>query len=488
MKYISVKINKIKNIVSSNIDLPLETGIHALVGSNGCGKSTILQCLAQLISRIQLRRLNDEDIEADSYVSFSYGNQTDVWHKNGYRWETTSSLRDIHFSGLYEGSLFYGTRFEDSVAIDGLLHKGAIQTSDIVPADDYMKEKLSYILHGDTKHYTTLQRVRNRAISSKLGLRNTPYFFEVKGKLISQYRMSSGECLLISLLHFIYNSLERKSLPQDEIILMLIDEIELALHPIAVLRFLELLKQLVVKNKNLVIYLTTHSPEVIKALSPNSIFQVENSNGVINFINPCYPSYAIRDIYAHDGFDFVFLVEDRLTKIVLDKLFRREKVLENNLVHITPAGGWENVLSLQKDLISNNVLGTGTQIISILDGDIREEAEQKYQHARKLFLPVKSVEKYLYINLIESPKAKLKRVLNNKYFQVQPVDTLISKFFQVYPAPTLKYNKIFYGMFISDLDTRGIKEEEFLVNFADDLFELENFSSLSRAIGIFMKQ
>lgn len=60
--------------------------------------------------------------------------------------------------------------------------------------------------------------------------------------IISQYRMSSGECLTISLLHFIYNSLVRRSLSRNTPILMLIDEIELALHPIAITNLLNLLK------------------------------------------------------------------------------------------------------------------------------------------------------------------------------------------------------------------------------------------------------
>lgn len=487
MNNLTISISKIKNIISAQLDLPINRGVYAFVGDNGCGKSTILQCFAQLISRTQLRRLNSEDYERDSYVLFSYGYETDRWsYKDS--WTTGTEAPKILFKGLYEGSLFYGTRFEDSVAIDDLLQKGVIFPSDIVPADDYMKDKLSYILHGDTKHYRTLHRIRNKHISARLNLRNTPYFFEKNGNFISQYRMSSGECLLISLLHFIYNSLERKSLPQDETILMLIDEIELALHPVAVLRFLELLQDLVKRNQHLVVYLTTHSPEVIKALSPNSIFLVENINGTIILNNPCYPSFAIRDIYAHDGFDFVFLVEDRLAKIVLDKLFRREKILENNLVHITPAGGWENVITLQEDLIRNNVLGTGTQIISILDGDVREEAERRFPSTRKLFLPIKSIEKYLYINLIDSPNPQLKRIMNNKYFQVSPVDSVIATFYSEYPRPTQQKNKNFYQMLVNDMKNRGISEEEFLCHFSEDLFGIENFSTLANSIKRFMAQ
>lgn len=100
--------------------------------------------------------------------------------------------------------------------------------TDIADADDYVKENLSFILHGNYDYYQNLKRIRNKNIAKDLGLKNTPYFIQVRnGRLISQYRMSSGECLLISLLHFIYNALIRRSLPLDKPILMLVDEIEL---------------------------------------------------------------------------------------------------------------------------------------------------------------------------------------------------------------------------------------------------------------------
>ena len=110
---------------------------------------------------------------------------------------------------MYEGSLFYGTRFNDSKIVDDLLT-----------------------------------------------------------------RMSSGECLLVSLLHFIYNAIVRRALPQDKPIIMLIDEIELALHPIAVVRLLDLLRELIEQHHNLVVILSSHSPEVIRTIQPNNLFQI----------------------------------------------------------------------------------------------------------------------------------------------------------------------------------------------------------------------
>lgn len=46
-----VHIKNIKNINSCELVLPIEKGIYGLVGANGCGKSTVLSCVAQSIFR-----------------------------------------------------------------------------------------------------------------------------------------------------------------------------------------------------------------------------------------------------------------------------------------------------------------------------------------------------------------------------------------------------------------------------------------------------
>ena len=200
---LKICINKIKNIKFCEFILPIEKGIYCLAGINGCGKSTVLSCLAQSVFISSLKKLNDFDYESDSCVLFEYGDQKTKWKNVGGKWAPLNATQTpIRFNGMYEGSLFYGTRFEDSLIIDKLVYEKKVATDDIVEADDYMKKKMSFILHGDLNHYRTLKRIRNKKIANRVGLRNMPYFQEINGNLISQYKMSSGECLLVSLLHF----------------------------------------------------------------------------------------------------------------------------------------------------------------------------------------------------------------------------------------------------------------------------------------------
>lgn len=498
---LEIEIKKIKGVGYFYLDFPLENDIYAFVGSNGCGKSTILQAIAQLIRpQNALSALLENDYTIDSEVNFSNGSYKDKWYvrksKYGNGWKNqiyTShggvryNPNNIQINGMYEGSLFVGTRFKDSKEVDTLLKDKKISEEDLIPAATYVIEHLSYILHGDYSHYSTLQRLKNKDLRDKLKLKNLPYFVKSNhGGLISQYRMSSGECLLISLLHFIHNAIIRKSLSPQRPVLMLLDEIELALHPQAVGRFLDLLEEIVRSHTNVVIVLTTHAAEVIRRIKPRNIFKLENSKGNVSFVNPCYPSYAIRDLYKHDKYDFLILCEDILAKRVIDHILIQWNLSRSKLVNVLPVGTADSVLKLHKNILSSNTLGVGTQIISILDGDVIEEMgkDKNYENLNKMGLPFPSVEKYLYNTLYLDQNPNITKDLGDKYFQLNSIKSLISDYNKVNKKPS---NKSFYNYLLQDLAKRGITEDSFISSLCDDIkqyVELESFAQqLKRRLG-----
>lgn len=490
MKELYIEINEIKNIKKAQISIPLNRGIYGIIGNNGTGKSTIMTCLAQIVFFHSLDVLREEDIREESYVLLSDGEKTAKWYRQEENWKTVEQPKKrVHYYGMYEGSLFYGTRFNDSKIVDDLLATSQIRDEDIVAADDYIKENLSYILHGNYDFYKTLKRIRNKQIASKLELENTPYFQEYRGKLISQYRMSSGECLLVSLLHFIYNAIVRRSLPQNKPIIMLVDEIELSLHPIAVVRLLELLHELIDQHHNLVVLLSSHSPEVIRAIQPNNLFQIELSKqeeGFINVNNPCYPSYAIRDVYMHDGFDFVILVEDYLAKNIVQTIIDEKNISRSKLINILPVGGWSNVLNLQHELYIHSTFGAGTKVFSILDGDIQEEAGKQYKEYPKLFIPIGSIEKFLKKVLITEVNTEIKKAINDKFFYVKSIDNLIAEYYKTNKKKD-KDGKELYKIIRLDLETRSIAEMTFVEGICKIAKQYIDFSKFENNLEKFLK-
>lgn len=477
---LKIEINNIKNIEKCTFDLPIEKGIFCIVGANGCGKSTLLSCIAQTVFSASLQKLNEHDYDKNSYVAFNYENETNIWKNINNNWKLIVPYKKrIHFNGMYEGSLFYGTRFNDSLVIDDLVKEGKITIKSIADADDYVKDQLSFILHGDKLHYRNLKRVRNKSIAKGVNLKNTPYFQEIKGNLISQYRMSSGECLLISLLHFIYNALIRRSLPDDQPILMLIDEIELALHPVAVSRLLDLLQSIIIEHDALTVVLTSHSPEVIRKISPNNIYMMElDSKGTLQANTPCYPSYAIRDVYMHDGFDYVIFVEDILAKYVVEKVLKKNGFNKSRLINVLPVGGWENVLRFQIEVYNTNSFGTGTNVFSILDGDVSAIIPLKYKSLPKLFLPIKSIEKYLYSIITEDKYKLIKKEINDEFFNVYSIDEILSDYYKEGDQK----GKNLYRKLLTDLEKRGIMEHSFIRELCDIIMKHEDFSKFEEQL------
>ena len=69
--------------------------------------------------------------------------------------------------------------------------KGFMLTEqELADADDYVKNHMSFILHGDLIHYRTLKRLKNKHVAQQLSKKNRPYFINEESHFVSQYRMS----------------------------------------------------------------------------------------------------------------------------------------------------------------------------------------------------------------------------------------------------------------------------------------------------------
>ena len=463
MSILNIEITKLKNIDSLKLSLPIKKGLFALTGANGTGKSTIMRVISKLVRASAYNTFQPQDYNADTRITLEYGGKKNIWSRGSRDW--SCNTKDfIKLSGFYEGSIIHGTRFSDA-NYDALLKAENVDNSMLVDADKYVMNNLSTILHGEAGFYQNLKRMKNRDLAKMKEFKGLPYFIEGENGLINQFCMSTGENLLISLLHIINTLLiNNKQIKKDDNIrLILIDEIELALHPSAIMRLLKLLHGLTVEY-NLCIYFSSHSVELIRQIAPQNMFYIEKEQNGINVINPCRPAYATCDIYQHSGYDVLVLVEDELAKKLVMRVIDNEGLYKSTLINVLPVGGWPNVLKMHHNVVVSRIAGPGVKICSILDGDAKSEFKKKfadnetYKNFAIGFLPVMSLEKFLHEKLYKNKDVAFFKEINDRFFQIKPLKEVINEMQN--PDSNKKfYENLLVALKAQDID-RNIFEEK----------------------------
>jgi hypothetical protein len=78
--------------------------------------------------------------------------------------------------------------------------------------------------------------------------------------------------------------------------------------------------------------------------------------------------------------------------------------------------------------------------------------------------------------IIDEPDTKIIRVLNDKYFTLKSIETLLKEHKENYPTIPPSPEKKFYFRIKKDLEGRKISEEYFINNFCDDLMVNVDFT------------
>ena len=416
------------------------------------------------------------------------GASTRVWQKNQNNvWEKLSEGPNMNIKGFFEGSLIFGNRFKD-MNYENLTRLDRIDQSKLIVADEFIRSNLGLILQGDKDYYEKLWMMPNYYGKFKRNI----FYYEKNGRRISQFHMSTGENLLISILNSLYmRNKDRASLSKP--CMMFLDEIELALHPSSLKKLMNFLKD-ISDAYNYAIYFSTHSIELISGINPSNIFFIErHADNTIEIINPCYPAYATRILYDHKGYDNVILVEDDLAKAIIDRILKRERLLNNKLVHVLPCGGCNNVIDLANDVITNNLLGKRAAICIILDGDVQIETQQ-YIAKKKIannipinFLPIESLEKFLKNKLYTNVDHVLFRKLNNYIFQGRSLTEIIDEYKNNPNNAKDRDGKKLFSIIDTELRQRRIDRSELIEIIVDYLFET-NGQALKKLVDFLKKQ
>ncbi|RQS22353.1 hypothetical protein DIE03_30130 [Burkholderia sp. Bp8992] len=471
-----------------SLSLPLKKGLYAITGENGIGKSTIFAALSKLVYRGALQNFFKNDGEATSKISYRSGGDENVWEKK-ISWQRTDQCQsEICVDGFYEGSLIFGNRFSDA-HISRVSKAIKISPADLRDSDPFVSENLGWILRNDKSHFSGLKRVKSKPVAEGLGFHGIPYLIERNGKWLHYLKMSSGEFLLIGLLHLINERVKYKEKKQnDHLSVIIMDEIELALHPSAQDRLAIFLNK-ISDQHNFCIYFATHSVQIIANVRPEKIFHLESPTaGVIEVLNPCYPAYATRCLYTADGFDYILLVEDDLAKFLVEGCLREKSMYSSRLIKILPCGGWEKTLELQHEISQSRLAGNACKVISILDGDIRGECDKLYGNGTqygalpKQFLPIKSLEKYLLKKLALDLDVAFMRKFGDEFFQVRSLSDIMNDYKSDKRSSSDSNGKGLFSVLKRCASEQGIADEIFKRDVCRFIYDYEDLSKLKESI------
>ena len=345
-----VTITRLRNIASLEFEVPT-SGVYVLTGSNGSGKTSLLLALNRICdknaySNLKIGRSVGMDKFTNTIFSYSNGVQTVSYKRSNRGWEPTPRGVDIKSLFSFTESCFItttGFRFYQPDTKTFYKQRGNVVYSD---AANQIKQGLNEVFNTnkfDNLKYVKIRNIRGR--QKTLHRDNILYVIKDPNNVYSEVHFSLGERLILNTLDFI-QGLQNGGL-------LLIDEIELALHPVAQVQFFNLIRRIAMQ-KQLTCIISTHSTSLVKIAERR--FYLENRNGTVTALTDCQPAYILKDISIADDNrpDYIFFVEDEMALRYLRAIIRKYQQTEDQHIffNISYVGGYPQVLRLTEQFYS----------------------------------------------------------------------------------------------------------------------------------------
>ncbi|MCF2132108.1 AAA family ATPase [Strepomyces sp. STD 3.1] len=397
-----LRINEIniRNINSvTSLHLRFQPGVNILCGTNGIGKTTILDCIhSATFPRMLSRRNNNIRKTVNSTESFysidaTVNEQQDNFYleiggQGNYSYREINAINSRKL--IYLNILERNQRNFSRLLLDdaGTLRR-PISMYDLIKRWFYR----CYFQKKDISGKTFENLLLAKRVFSKLDpnvtfveaveksekhlFRDTIInFIEIMVKTqkgtINMDFLSSGYKACFSILFGIIREIEEKyNIPVESFDgVVLIDEIDLHLHPEWQTKIIDILKWLIPNSQ---IIITTHSPHVIQNAKQGEIIPLgideDNKMFVRNLPESSkygYQGWTIEEILVH-----VMGLNNPKSKLFLEKIKGFEKALDNEDIDAIK----ENYYALDEMLHSNNPLSTVLRIQA--DEFLEEEVDDE---------------------------------------------------------------------------------------------------------------
>ena len=395
---LKIRINRLRGFTGGEIrfDFP----VTALIGPNGGGKTTILGAAALINADVKPRRffaksgiydnsmqdwkveyeLIDKNIEKSRIIgrTASYGN---------YKWSRSAVYRKTKIFGISRTvppteKIEYNTFASNAFRVE---------PSKIHPLAEQTARSVSKILGKDVSGYTQIKIDDLGKVTFFTGRTEN-------GTEYSEFHFGAGESSIIRMVSDIENA--------NDNTLILIEEIENGLHPVATIRMVEYLIEIAERKKVQVIF-TTHSNEALLPLPSNAIWVAVNNTLYQGKLDIA----SLRAISGRIETNSAIFVEDKFAKEWVESIIRYNNpdMLETIEVHSLEGDG----TAVKITSAHNNDPSIKTNAIAIIDGDSRQ-SESNYVFR----LPGQKPEAYIFDTIMDKMaelKGELAVSLSLKY-------------------------------------------------------------------------
>ncbi len=379
----SISFNEVGLRGVKDVKIEFNYPITAIAGANGIGKTTILQLIACLYH-------NDDN----AYKPYRFSNSKKA--KSYY------TFRDffIHFKGedKSEGSEILYEYTTGKANKTHTLKKGKnwspynrrpkrvtdfYGVSRVIPAHEFAMIKNTFSSSTATFTSQTLSSSNIETIRGILCKSLTSVDVNSSGRTnfslnrihltdglaYSNFNMGAGEEVIIALISRI------SELPDFSIVL--IEELELGLHPKAQTLLINSLFEIVF-DKKLQLIFTTHSPFLFDAIPKEGRILLRKHSNKLEVIYKPSSSLAFSELTGKTPKELTVYVEDKVAKLMLETLLDSAT---RKRIYITDVGSKENLVRMIGSHYRNESLG---KAVAIADGDLKEKELRDWYKAHML--------------------------------------------------------------------------------------------------------
>jgi len=234
----------------------------------------------------------------------------------------------------------------------------------------YYSRKVFQIFEISEEAKTTVKKILGKEYSEIKFLEHDFYDrnkgfairYKTNKSVYSEAYAGSGETAVLKLVYDLYSAKDYS--------LILLDEPETSLHPLAQKRLIDFILDQV-KRKKLQVVISTHSPDIIEGMPPESLkILYENSDKErIGIIENAYPQNAFVHIGRTVTDKKMIIVEDKLAKMIIEAVLK--KTGDFNLFDVVYFPGGESQIK-QKEMTVYSKEENSKHFI-IFDGDQKRE-------------------------------------------------------------------------------------------------------------------